>query len=164
MFNVTAQPIVNVTECAQYLSQGNLSFIEMYKKYGIIFPEDKINTNMVSNYEYITNEESTNNMDNRIVYKEFDVLSSEDSEIIVYLNYPILFKIEIDENGFYYINERFNLYVYGATQKEAENRLLESFYDQCEAFCFEEDSKLDKNAQKLKKDLLEVYKYAKKKD
>lgn len=164
MFNVTTPPVVNITECGCYSSHSNLSFIELYKKYGIVFFDDKYNKNIISNHEYITNEESTNNMDNKIVYKEFDVLSSENNELIVYLNFPILFKIEIDENGFYYINERFNLYVYGATQNEAENRLLEVFIDQCNMFCSEEDSKLDKNAQKLKKDLLEVYRYAKKKN
>lgn len=164
MFNVTTTPTVNITESAHYSFESNLTFSEMYKKYGITFPKDMVNMNKISNYEYITNEESTTNMDNEVVYKEFDVLSSKNSEIIVYLNFPILFKIEIDENGFYYINERFNLYVYGENQEEAESRLLEAFREQCEAFCYEEDSKLDKNAQKLKKDLKEIFKYAKKKD
>ena len=109
MFNVTTTPTVNITESAHYSFESNLTFSEMYKKYGITFPKDMINMNKISNYEYITNEESTTSMDNEIVYKEFDVLSSKNSEIIVYLNFPILFKIEIDENGFYYINERFNL-------------------------------------------------------
>ena len=53
------------------------------------------------------------------------------------------------------------MYVYGETQKEAENNLLTAFREQMEMFCNEEDEKLDKNAQKLKKDLKEVYKYAK---
>ena len=117
-----------------------------------------------NDYDYITNEENITNMNNKIVYKEFDMLSSEYSDIIVYLNFPIMFKIEVDETGFYYINERFNLYVYGSSQQEAENNLLGAFRDQVEAFCFEDDAFLDKNAQKLKRDLKEVYKHAKKKE
>ena len=73
------------------------------------------------------------------------------------LNYPINFKIECDENGYYYINETFNLYVYGKTQEEAENKLVDAFKEQLNIFAYEEDNKLDKNAIALKKRLLEVY-------
>lgn len=137
---------------------------EIYKKYGVVVSKENINTNKFLSVDYISNKESSTNMYNNNLYKELDVLSSNDSNTVLYLNFPISFKIEADENGFYYISEKYNLYVYGKTQDEAENNLLEAFKDQFEAFCFEEDVHLDKNAQILKKNLLEVYKYAKKKN
>ena len=76
----------------------------------------------------------------------------------ILLNYPINFKIECDKYGYYYINEKFNLYVYGETQEEAEDKLVDAFKEQLNIFAYEEDNKLDKNALDLKNKLLGIYK------
>lgn len=99
-----------------------------------------------------------------VSYKKLDKLFNSVNKETIYLNYPIVFKIEVDENGIYYINEKYNLYVYGASQSEAEDNLVESFKEQVMAFGFEEDSKLDENAKLLKAELLKIYKYDKKKN
>lgn len=155
-------PLSYSTECAVNYNQDSIR--ETFKKYGIIIPKEKINKNNSVNLDHIISRENTTNMENNNIYKELEILSSDYSDVVLYLNFPISFKIEVDENGFYYISEKYNLYVYGKTQNEAESNILEEFRDQFDAFCFEEDINLDKNAQTLKKNLLEVYKYAKKKD
>lgn len=74
----------------------------------------------------------------------------------IILKKTINFKIEIDENGFYYINDDYNIYAYGKTQIEAENNILEEFKEQYYFYALEDDDKLDDNAKKLKYRLLKI--------
>ncbi|MBQ9607840.1 MAG: hypothetical protein IJV15_00175 [Lachnospiraceae bacterium] len=91
-----------------------------------------------------------------IIKKGFDYFEDSNGNIIK-LNSKILFTIEIDENGFYYSNDKYNIYTFGETQKEAENNLYECFLVQFESYALEEDEKLDDKALLLKKDLLAIY-------
>lgn len=160
MINADIPISYNTTCNVNYI---NLSYDDILKKFSIILPSEKNNRNNIVNYDYITNKESSILMDkSNISYKELKELSN-DKEII-YLNNPISFKIEADNDGIYYINKKYNLYVYGQNQLEAEANLVEAFRDQMICFCYDDDVNLDDNAKLLKQSLLGIFNYAKKKE
>ena len=66
------------------------------------------------------------------------------------------FTISSDEDGFYYSNKQYNVYVYGINQEEAENNLYEELLFQYKAYAYEDDSQLDTNAKILKYNLLSL--------
>lgn len=88
--------------------------------------------------------------------KKFTYFENDKNNIIE-LRFPIEFFIETDENGFYYINKKYNLYVFGETQKEVESKIYDEFLRQYEFYAKDDDVNLDNNAKKLKYDLLSVY-------
>lgn len=85
--------------------------------------------------------------------KEFSILKNDTTGREIYLNDKIVFEIEIDENGFYYSNNKYNIYAFWETQNEVENNLVEEFLIQYKAYALEEDENLDSNSLILKKDL-----------
>ncbi len=128
-------------------------------KYTIIFPKsNKKHNNCI--FDYTSNEgddyylRSENDSLNR---KEFLVLKNNITNEMIRLNDKIVFEIEIDENGFYYSNSKYNIYAFGETQEEVENNLLEEFMIQYKAYAMEKNENLDENALKLKEDLLSIY-------
>lgn len=122
------------------------------------FPIENHNRNY--NYEsfaYTLNERNDFVMNKRVLNKSFFELKNSMTGECITLNKTINFKIEVDENGFYYINDDYNIYAYGITQKEAEDNILEEFKIQYMFYALEDDDKLDDNAKKLKYNLLKVY-------
>lgn len=140
------------SQCLKYQSVG-------IGKYTIIFPKsNKKHNNCI--FDYTSNEgddyylRSENDSLNR---KEFLVLKNNITNEMIQLNDKIVFEIEIDENGFYYSNSKYNIYAFGETQEEVENNLLEEFMIQYKAYALEKNENLDKNALKLKENLLSIY-------
>ena len=89
--------------------------------------------------------------------KSFIELYDVDQDKMVRLSKSIEFVISSDEDGFYYSNEEYNVYVYGKTQNDAENNLLCELKFQYHSYVFENDCDLDTNAQKLKYKLLSLF-------
>lgn len=67
------------------------------------------------------------------------------------------FIITSDEDGFYYTNDLYNLFVFGETQNEVENHLYEELIFQYNSYATENDDNLDSNAKKLKYNLLSLF-------
>ena len=153
-------PIDYSTTCI--VNYKDYSLDSILRKYNIILPNNKAGMNKIDKYDYITSKESSLLMDkSNILYKELKELSN--NKEIIYLNKPISFKVEFDEDGIYYVNQKYNLYVYGQNQMEAEANLVDAFNEQMTFFCYDDDSKLDANARLLKQNLLGIFKYAKEK-
>ena len=95
---------------------------------------------------------------NKKYIKEFSELFDEKNLKKVTLLKSIKFIITADEEGFYYSNKQYNLYVYGENQKEAENNILDELLFQYNSYAFEDDDKLDSNAKRLKYNLLSIIK------
>lgn len=91
---------------------------------------------------------------NANIEKSFAQLYDIEKHCYINLKFPIQFIVESDENGFYYKNEMYNLYVYGINQEDAENQLLKELYYQYKAYAMEPDENLDVNAIKLKNNLI----------
>ena len=148
------------TECR--INYNNFLYDDLIKKYRTAtLTKDEFNNNFFTN-AYNSTKVNTCIMKSEIIYKELKVLTNGNEKI--YLNFPILFKIETDENGFYFISEKYNMYVYGENQIETEKNLVESFMDQYNLFCLADSNTLDKNAQILKSNLKEVFNYAERKN
>ena len=73
------------------------------------------------------------------------------------LNSAIVFKIEVENCGFYYINEKYNIYAFGETQEEVENNLFDAFMDQYESYALEKDENLTEKSLILKDNLLKIF-------
>ena len=106
---------------------------------------------------------NNSNGDNTIVIGDYSMLKKSFSELFdkntnkrIQLLKKIDFIISSDENGFYYENKQFNIYVYGENQKEAEDNIFEELLFQYNNYVYEDDDKLDTNALKLKYDLLSI--------
>lgn len=159
-------PIIYNTECVSYdcltsvfMSDKLLDYINIKS-----LTEFKNDSNRVDAYGHSINEENITTMENNVSIKRLSELCNKETGEIIILNHPITFRIEIDEDGIYYNSDKYNLYVYGETQSDAENNLVDAFKDQIEIFGKELDVNLDENARRLKRNLLEVYSGAKKKE
>jgi len=108
-------------------------------------------------FVYTLNERNDYVVDKNSLNKSFSELKNSITGEYIKLNGTINFKIEIDEKGFYYTNDEYNIYAYGITQNEAENDILEEFKIQYEFYALEDDDKLDENAKRLKYNLLKIY-------
>ena len=96
-------------------------------------------------------------MVNKSYTKSFLYLKDYKTNRCIYLNEPIIFKIDIDANGFYYSSEEYNIYAYGKNQKSAEQDIFNEFELQYKEYAMEDDENLDKNARELKQRLLNIY-------
>ena len=94
---------------------------------------------------------------NEYILKKFNKLHNTITGKTLTLTNQITFKIEIEPEGFYYSNEKYNIYAFGISQEDAENNLLDEFLIQYNAYALEKDEMLDHNAQVLKRDLLSIY-------
>lgn len=72
------------------------------------------------------------------------------------LSKKIDFVVTSDEDGFYYTNQLYNIFIYGKTQTDAENNLFEELKFQYDSYAIENDNNLDSNAKKLKYNLLSL--------
>lgn len=106
--------------------------------------------------EHNINEENSTIMQEQNYYTEIKELYDEENNQLITLNQPLILRIEVDKNGFYYINEKYNLYIYGITQDEAEKNIVKELKSQYIIYALEKDDNLDKNAKKLKYDLLSL--------
>ena len=121
------------------------------------------NTNMIDQFKnnssysvvYDINNER-NDYVNRIYTIPFFELKNSVTKECINLTKPLMFKIEVNKEGFYYTNEEYNIYAYGETQKEAEIDVLEEFKIQYKSYALEDDINLDKKAKILKKKLLDI--------
>lgn len=96
-------------------------------------------------------------MNNKEYVKSFAELYDVAHDKLIKLSKKIDFIITSDEDGFYYTNKNYNIYVYGETQKEAEDLLYEELKFQFDNYALEEDDKLDTNAKRLKNNLLSLF-------
>lgn len=144
--------INDISQCLKYQNIGN-------GKYKIIFPKSNKSNNIYA-FDYTSNERDDycliNNND-FLNKKEFLILKNNITNEMVKLKDKIVFQIEIDENGFYYSNAKYNIYAYGETQEEVENNLLEEFMIQYNSYALEKDENLDEKALVLKDNLLSIY-------
>lgn len=109
------------------------------------------------NFAYTINE-GNNFMINRSVYDiSFSELKNTKVGEYIKLKGIIEFKIEIDQNGFYYSSEEYNIFAYGKTQQDVENDVFDEFMIQYNLYANENDRDLDKNARILKYKLLKIY-------
>lgn len=131
----------------------------MFVGLNMLWSSFNISNNCYNNTEFvytlIERIDSVNQKDN--LFKSFFELRNEKIGKYIKLNEGIKFKIEIDENGFYYSNDEYNIYAYGMTQEEAENDIFDEFIIQYEAYALEKDENLDDNSKILKNKLLRVY-------
>ena len=67
------------------------------------------------------------------------------------------FIITSDEDGFYYTNDLYNIFVFGETQNEVEDCLYDELKFQYDSYATENDDNLDSNAKKLKYNLLSLF-------
>lgn len=127
---------------------------DLSKKYGIILkPKSLFSYHNNSITAHNINEENTTIMNDQIYYNKFNELHDKETNQKIILNSPLVLRIESDKDGFYYINERYNLYIYGETQEVAENNILDELRSQYIIYALESDDNLDDKAQKLKYDL-----------
>lgn len=117
------------------------------------FSASKVNDNQVFHDNLTANDNSTDGKQVQIDCVILDKLYDSSSHEYVSLRMPIVFRIENDENGFYYINKEYNLFVYGETPDEARENILEDLRGLCCLYLDEDDANLDDNALKLKKRL-----------
>lgn len=94
---------------------------------------------------------------NEYILKKFNKFHNTITGKTLTLTNQITFKIEIEPEGFYYSNDKYNIYAFGINQEDAENNLLDEFLIQYNAYALEKDENLDHNAQTLKRDLLSIY-------
>lgn len=108
-------------------------------------------------FVYTLNERTGSVVNKNSLNMSFSELKNSITGEVIKLNKAINFKIDIDENGFYFSNDEFNIYAYGATQTEVQNDILEEFKEQYNFYAKEKDENLDDNAKKLKYSLLKIY-------
>lgn len=96
-------------------------------------------------------------MNNKEIKKTFKELYDANNDTTIKLSKKIDFAITADEDGFYYSNNLYNVYVFGETQNEAENHLYEELKFQYDSYATEDDNNLDSNAIKLKYNLLSLF-------
>ena len=108
-------------------------------------------------FVYNINERNGAVINKNSLNKSFTELKNAVTNERILLKNPIVFDIEIGEDGFYFINDDYNIYAYGSTQAEAENNIFEEFEDQYRFYALEDDQKLDDNAKIIKNNLLTVY-------
>lgn len=109
----------------------------------------------------------TSNVNNNIIgdyimpdkeyVKSFTELYDVAHDKIIKLSKKIDFIITLDEDGFYYTNQLYNIFIYGKTQMDAENNLFEELKFQYDSYATENDNNLDSNARKLKYNLLSLF-------
>ncbi len=109
-------------------------------------PND-VNNNIIGDYI----------MTNKEYVKSFTELYDVAHDKKVKLSKKIDFIITSDEDGFYYTNQLYNIFVYGKTQTDAENNLFEELKFQYDSYVTENDNNLDSNAKKLKYNLLSLF-------
>ena len=66
------------------------------------------------------------------------------------------FNISSDEDGFYYTNRQYNIFVFGESQLDAENNIFDELMFQYNRYVFEKDEDLEKKKKRLKYDLLSL--------
>ena len=96
-------------------------------------------------------------MNNKELKKTFNELYDANNNTTIKLSKKIDFVITTDEDGFYYANNIYNVYVFGETQNEVENHLYEELKFQYDSYATEDDDSLDSNAIKLKYNLLSLF-------
>lgn len=129
-------------------------------KYHIIFPKEMSdkNGNKNINSVYTLNERIGELMEyDNIISKQFLTLDDNRNNKKIKLNSAIVFKIEVENCGFYYINEKYNIYAFGETQEEVENNLFDAFMDQYESYALEKDENLTEKSLILKDNLLKIF-------
>ncbi|MGN1355241.1 MAG: hypothetical protein ACI4WP_01040 [Bacilli bacterium] len=112
-----------------------------------------------NNIDFVNNNIMGDNyiMNSKEYVKPFTELYDVAHDKLIKLSKKIDFIITSDEDGFYYTNKNYNIYVYGETQKEAESLLYEELKFQFDNYALEEDEKLDTNAKRLKNNLLSLF-------
>ena len=101
------------TQCLREYKTPNLE--EILKKYNFKIFSTNINKkshNKFNSYNHtISNRESVTIMNDDYSRIQLGKLYNNVTKEEILLNYPINFKIECDENGYYYINETFNFLI-----------------------------------------------------
>ena len=96
-------------------------------------------------------------MEKKPYTKKISYLKNYITNEYIYLNFPIIFEINIESNGFYYTNKEYNIYAYWTTQEDAELDIFNEFEFQYKEYAMESDENLDKNAKELKYKLLAIF-------
>lgn len=143
------------------IPQQDYSYVE---KISMDYKYDDILRKILKDYSHNNNGIVNNNlmgdtyiMNNNQYIKSFTELYDVQHDRQIKLAKKIDFIIASDEDGFYYSNKMYNTFVYGQTQKQAENNLYEELKFQYENYALEEDNDLDTNAKKLKNNLLSLF-------
>lgn len=127
------------------------------RSYTINFnPTKEFLSNKIELKNHNINKETSTVMDNQIYFKEFKYLYDKDNDDMINLRLPLILRIEVEKDGFYYINEKYSLYVYGATQIDAEESIINEIRALYTIYALESDDNLDNNAKLLKYSLIDL--------
>ena len=96
-------------------------------------------------------------MEKKEFKKTFNELYDAKNDTSIKLFKSIDFIITSDEDGFYYTNDLYNIFVFGETQNEVEDCLYDDLKFQYDSYATENDDNLDSNAKKLKYNLLSLF-------
>ena len=145
------------------IPQDNYGFVEKIKWESAYSGYDDIISDLLkksnNNYGIVNNNLIGDPliMNNKELKKTFNELYDANNNTTIKLSKKIDFVITTDEDGFYYANNIYNVYVFGETQNEVENHLYEELKFQYDSYATEDDDSLDSNAIKLKYNLLSLF-------
>ncbi|MDD2410021.1 MAG: hypothetical protein PHD03_04830 [Bacilli bacterium] len=91
------------------------------------------------------------------IEKKFNVLKDDNCSKEIRFKNPVIFKIELENDIYYYFNNIYKIYSYGQTQEEAESKLYQCFLKKYKLFSSTPDEELDEKARELKNNLKMIF-------
>ena len=148
----TTQSYQVTNQIAIYISKYNLEEISLR-----LFEMNKNNQIEYSIKEDVLTkaERKLENMQNKY-YKEYNSIIVDNKKVI--LLKPVVFLVEQNNDGYYFINMDLNIIAGGDSFENAEKNMYEEFMIQWDLYVNEDNDALTLKAQKIKKNLQESVK------